>query len=76
MNAIEETIGQILERVSVAQSTTDEDERTMTLILRRCGWPRALVACGIVYLEGKGTRDAPPCDIPTMARLLLAAAIK
>jgi len=76
MSAVEETIGQLVERLSVAESTTEDDERTMTLVLRRCGWARALVACGIVYLEGKGTMDAPPCAIPTMARLLLAAAAK
>ena len=73
MNATDETVGDIVERLSVAESTTEEDARTMALVLRRCGWPRALVACGIVYLEGKGTMAAPPCDIPTMARLLLAA---
>ena len=75
MNATtDETIGQIVARLSVAESTTENDERTMTLVLRRCGWPRAFVACGIVYLEGRGTMHAQPCDIPTMARLLLAAA--
>lgn len=76
MDAIQETISQTVERLSVAESTTEKDERFMMIILRKCGFPRALVECGIVYLEGKGTIDAPPCDIPTMARLLLAAATK
>ena len=76
MNAIEETVGQLVERLSVAESTTESDGRTFAAILKRCGFTRARVVYGIVYLEGRGTMHAPPCDVQTMARLLLASATK
>ena len=76
MNATNETVGDIVERLSVAESTTETDWPTFQAILRRCGFQRARVVYGIVYLEGKGTMHAPPCDISTMARVLLAAATK
>ena len=36
-------------------------------------FPRAKVTCGIVYLEGRGTLEAPPASIHQIARMILDA---
>ena len=71
---VEETVGQVLERIAVAGSTNDTDWRMMQALLHRCGWKRARVVYGVVYLEGRGTIEAPPCSVQAMARMLLHAA--
>lgn len=46
----------------------------MQIILRRIGFPKAIVVLGIVYLEGKGTIEAPPTIIHTIAKMILLKA--
>ena len=71
-----ETVKEWMERLAVTNECDDEDERMMLVVLRKLGFPNARVVYGIVYLEGKGTLDAPPADIHTTARMILATAEK
>ena len=66
-----ETIKEWMERLAVTNECDDEDERMMLVVLRKIGFPNAKVVYGIVYLEGKGTLEAPPADIHTIARMIL-----
>ena len=62
---------QILEILKNADYTTENDEKIMQIILNKIGFKNAVVTCGIVYLEGRGTMDAPPTSIQHMAEMLL-----
>ena len=62
------TIGEWLDQIADSDSTTEEDGHLMQTYLRRSGrYPRAQVACGIVYPYGHGR----PTSIQAMAKLLL-----
>uniref|UniRef100_A0A6M3K6U2 Uncharacterized protein n=1 Tax=viral metagenome TaxID=1070528 RepID=A0A6M3K6U2_9ZZZZ len=68
-----ETIGQYLERQANGRATTEADDLIMAGICRRMGFPKTVVTCGIVYLEGRGTIDFPPMPICQVAGMLVAA---
>lgn len=58
----------------MARGTTDNlDELMMTALCRKAGFPNVVVTCGIVYLEGHGTLDAPPAPIHQIGKLFLNA---
>ena len=62
---------QILEILKNADYTTENDEKIMQVILNKIGFKNAVVTCGIVYLEGRGTINCPPTSIQHMAEMLL-----
>lgn len=66
-----ESYRQYLERLTTSSQSDDHDDAVMANLLHRMGFPNAVVTCGIVYLEGRGTVDAPPCSIVTMAGIIL-----
>jgi len=68
MNGLEE-----LKRLATSDSTTEEDNYIMQAILHKIDFPKAIVTSGIVYLEGRGTIDAPPAPICSVAKKILEA---
>ena len=64
----EQTIGQWLESLVSTDSSTDKDDGKMQNLLHRIGFASAVVTCGIVYLDGQGTIEAPPTDIHSIAK--------
>ena len=66
-----ETKGQALARIASTGQSSEQDDKVITGILQRVGFPNVVVVCGIVYLEGRGTIDAPPTPISTIAGMLL-----
>jgi hypothetical protein len=67
------TIREYIEKMANANQTTGEDDGIFQGILRRIGFSQAIVTCGIVYLEGRGTIDAPPAAISQIAKMVLKA---
>lgn len=65
------TIKEWLEKLATSTESTEEDGASMQNFLRQYGFPSAVVTCGIVYLEGHGTYEAPPSSIHSIARMLL-----
>ena len=63
-----------LQDITTRTSTTQEDDSFMKALLNRIGFPESVVTCGIVYLEGRGTIDAPPVSISSMAAMILKQA--
>ena len=54
------------------KNTSDQsDNDIMQRILRRLEFHRAFVIYGVVYLEGRGTRSAPPTSIHAIAKMIL-----
>jgi len=54
------------------KSNSDElDEIIMYNLLMNCSFKNAVITCGIVYLEGHGTMEAPPMDIQSCASMIL-----
>lgn len=72
----QQTIGQWLEGLANTNSSTEKDDGKMQNLLHRIGFPSAVCTCGIVYLDGKGTIDAPPTDIHSIAKMLVSKARK
>jgi hypothetical protein len=70
------TVLEWLTDLASRDESNDQDSRMMTNLLHRAGWPNAVVVYGIVYLEGKGTMEAPPASIHQMAKALLTKAEK
>jgi len=70
----EQTVKEWLDGLAGGTSSTDKDSRMMQSLLHRVGFPEAIVTCGIVYLAGKGTLEAPPTSIHSVVKMLLAAA--
>jgi hypothetical protein len=60
-----------LEKIATANYSTEKDNQLMQVVLHKIGFNRAVVVCGIVYLEGKGTLTCPPQDIHTTAKQIL-----
>jgi len=60
-----------LEGLANSTSSTEEDGKYMESMLRMMRFPRAVVVCGIVYLEGHGTMDSPPTSIHSIAKTIL-----
>jgi len=70
----QQTIGQWLEELANNNTSTERDDSKMANLLHRVGFSSAVVTCGIVYMEGRGTIDAPPMDIHSIARMLVGKA--
>ena len=66
-----ETVRQWLQTLAGCTHSGDTDSTKMTNLLHRVGFPKAVVVMGVVYLEGKGTMDAPPTSIHSVAKMLL-----
>ena len=64
---------EVIERLASSNTCDQNDERMMEAILHKMDFPRAKVTCGIVYLEGRGTLEAPPASIHQIARMILDA---
>ena len=64
---------EFLEKMASSTGSTDEDCAIMQELLHRCTFHKAVVTCGIVYLEGVGTLSCPPTSIHTVAEMLLRA---
>jgi len=71
-----ETVRAWLEHLAGTNTSTTEDAERMTYLLRRIGFQKAMVTCGIVYTAGHGTPESPPLDIHTMAEGLVKVAQK
>lgn len=65
------TVKDWLEDLANRTQSGDEDSTKMQNFLRHIGFGRAVVVLGIVYLEGKGTLEAPPASIHSIARMIL-----
>ena len=65
------TVKNWLEDVANTNTSTEEDSAKMQNLLHRCGFPSAVIVCGIVYLEGKGTLDCPPTSLHSIAKMIL-----
>ena len=65
------TVGDWLETLSHSHISTDTDNIRMQNLLRRVGYPKAVVTLGIVYLKGHGTIDSPPMAVQVIARALV-----
>ncbi len=61
------TVKEWLESLAGTNSSTEEDSAKMQGLLRRVGFPNAVVVIGVVYLEGYG----PPDSIHSVAKSLL-----
>ena len=61
----------ILKDLASRSTTTEADDHLMELMLRKTLFPKAVVTCGIVYLKGRGTIDAPPTPVQTVAKNIL-----
>jgi len=64
-----QTVHQWLEKLATTDTSQEADWEKMTNLLRRFGFTKAVCTCGIVYLEGHGTPEAPPTDIHSIARM-------
>ena len=62
-----------LEQLADSTQSTEEDSRMMQGLLRMMKFHKAVVVCGIVYVDGHGTMDSPPTSIHSMARMLVKA---
>ena len=71
-----QTVGQWLEELASSNQSSDLDSSKMANLLHRVGFPQAVVIVGIVYLEGKGTIDAPPMSIHAIAKMIVDKAQK
>ena len=60
-----------LSELSTSNNSNQSDNTIMQIILRKYGFNKAVVIYGIVYLEGKGTRSAPPTSINAVAKMVL-----
>jgi len=70
MNTEEMTIKDWLQELANSNTSTEKDDKAFQIILRRIGFPKAIVTCGIVYFEGQGTIEAPPMSINSVAKYL------
>lgn len=68
----EETYGQVIERLAKTNTSDRRDALIIQCVLRKAGFPNAIVVSGIVYLEGRGTLNAPPTSIHSIAKMLVA----
>ena len=60
-----------LSELSNSNTSNQEQNDIMQILLRRLDFNKAVVIYGIVYLEGKGTRSAPPTSINAIAKMIL-----
>ena len=67
----EQTVGEWLIGMAESDQSSELDSAKMVNLLRKVGFTKAVVTYGIVYLEGKGTLDAPPTSIHSIAQMLV-----
>ena len=60
-----------LSELSNSDSSNQEQNDIMQILLRRLDFNKAVVIYGIVYLEGKGTIGSPPTSINAIAKMIL-----
>ena len=60
-----------LSELSNSNTSNQEQNALMQILLRRLDFHRAIVVYGIVYLEGKGTIGSPPTSINAIAKMVL-----
>ena len=72
----QQTVGQWLEELATSNTSDESDGKRLANILHRIGFAQAIVTCGIVYLDGKGTIEAPPASIHAVAKMLIDQASK
>ncbi len=68
------TVKEFLEKLAEAKTTDETDEKLLQAVLQKKAFPSAIVTCGVVYLEGHGTIDAPPLPLQTVAKMILNVA--
>lgn len=56
-----------LEGLANSTSSSEDDSSIMESMLRRMRFPKAVVTCGVVYIEGRGR----PTSIHSMAKMIL-----
>lgn len=67
------TVGEWLKELADNGMSTESDSAKMQNLLHTIGFSSARVVLGIVYLDGKGTLEAPPISIHAIAKQLLQA---
>lgn len=67
----QQTVGEWLEALAKSNQSNGQDSVKMQNLLHRIGFTSAVCVLGIVYLEGKGTLEAPPTSINRIAKHLL-----
>ena len=65
------TVGEWLENLAESTISTEEDSAKMQNLLRRVGFPSAVVTIGVAYLEGKGTIEFPPTSVHSVAKMFV-----
>lgn len=66
-----QTVKEWLHDLADSQESTEKDSAIMQKLLHRAGFTAAVCTCGIVYLDGHGTMEAPPTSIHAIARMLV-----
>ena len=61
----------IVKRLATTDKSSEDDSLIMQLVLRKLGHKNAIVTCGIVYLDGRGTLKNPPTSIHALAKMIL-----
>ena len=60
-----------LSELSNSDTSNESQNAIMQRLLRRLDFNNAIVIYGVVYLEGRGTRSAPPTSINAIAKMVL-----
>ena len=60
-----------LEGLANSTTSSEDDSNIMQGLLRKMTFHKAVVVCGIVYLDGRGTMQSPPTSIHAIARMIL-----
>ena len=66
-----ETVKEWLDSLAARTASYGSDDIRMQNFLHMIGITNAICVYGIVYMEGKGTVNAPPVDIHTVARWVI-----
>jgi len=69
----DQTVIDWIKGLSTSSQSDKMDSKLMQALLRRIGYPKAVVVSGIVYLEGHGTLNAPPQSINKIAKTIYEA---
>ena len=60
-----------LSELSNSDTSNESQNAIMQRLLRQLDFNNAIVIYGVVYLEGRGTRSAPPTSINAIAKMIL-----
>ena len=63
------TIKEWLTNLSETKQSNETDDKEIQSLLRKAGFPQAIVTCGIVYITGRDN----PVDIHSTAKMILKA---